>query len=623
MKTLIDERVIDIYKKKMNELECKEKFKLLQEYQKNQETIKTFNEITFQSAFLQKIFVDILGFTHRGNDISNANLLLEYKNPNSGEKVDAVLLDADKNVKVVIELKSLKSPYTDLIKKKRDGVTPLQQANKYLFQIENAEIGILSNFNDIIIFTKKEAFRQEFKLFDMQYDEFKEFYLLLKKSNIDNMLICNLENKSNLIDTQLDQAFYEKMVTLYNILKMNVPERFIDDLFLKFLSLLILEDRFEIDDKNIKSVNKVNETHLKKRTHWDSWKEWFRILKKDNKLNYVIFKNQSYFNLVKIPKKFFNLLENIAEYDLVSDDLDRMFFKLSENLYKETLILEDLDDVFEIYKGCGMVTDCRSIAFATKKSITMNDIWLNTYNELSTDDVEIQFTTSDKLISNRYIAGVETTHIYASNELVCELLLDVDIIKIYDSPFDYVQIIKNDITKKPNKKYLYLNDDLYPMDLSLRDYVPTIEEFNIYSQNINSEGIIGTELYELNKNGLYFLDHQSGNLTTEDDLLTDYSKIEIKDTMYKNILFYPPINELLSIFQKMNKLQDLVIPKLFIDCINQIDLYKSMNDDLEKLEEIYYSLGYEPYELKRRKSLINEIDYLKLRILRIVEDIHE
>ena len=139
MKTLVTPNVLKKFIDTISEEEYQEKWKILKEYQSEKKYVKKNSETTFQSEFLSRIFDKVLGYKSSVNyKLNEANLLVEHKNPNSGEKTDGAILDNHEEVKMVIELKSVKD--TDAIalrKKKRggsDGKTPLQQAAVYLFQ---------------------------------------------------------------------------------------------------------------------------------------------------------------------------------------------------------------------------------------------------------------------------------------------------------------------------------------------------------------------------------------------------------------------------------------------------------------------------------------------------------
>ena len=174
MRTLISSNVLNKFIDTIPESEYKSAWEKIEDYRSEANLIKSKSETTFQSEFLAKIFDDVLGYkTSAKHNLKSSNLLVEHKNPNNGEKTDGVIIDSDGEVKVVIELKSIKDTSATALRNKirggAVGKTPMQQAAVYLFQFPKSELAIVSNFDTVIVFNRKEAYTQEWSLFDMDY----------------------------------------------------------------------------------------------------------------------------------------------------------------------------------------------------------------------------------------------------------------------------------------------------------------------------------------------------------------------------------------------------------------------------------------------------------------------
>ena len=429
MKRLITPNILTKFKDTISEEKYQTVWKKIQSYQQDKDIIKTYTETSFQSEFLDKIFGDVLGYIPRTKSLKEANLIVEHKNPNSGEKVDGAILDKNNNVKIVIELKSVKDTTAkDLLKKKRggsDGSTPIQQGAKYLFQFPQSDLAVVSNFDTVIVFDRKEYFRQEFSLFDMDYEEFKEFYLILCSDSYWGGLTKMMINQSTTEEKEIDDEFFIKTKTLHKILHNKMKPEYADDLFNKFLALTILEDN------GILPTNLVNTIHSRKddfdhssSTHWAVWQDFFRNLKGNKKkrdfLNISdetaemdVWQDVSYLGRVKVPKSTLDLVTEIAQYDLWSIPLDRLFFEISRQI-NNPYDLIDADDQFQLYKN--IMTDYlnenlatagfQTLAFVNKQSISLDFPLVKLFNEISKEKIH-ENKKSNRVIMDKICDGAD------------------------------------------------------------------------------------------------------------------------------------------------------------------------------------------------------------------------
>jgi len=363
---LINNSILNKFKDTISEKEYQSAWSKLEDYQTQSNLIKLKNETEFQSEFLSKVFDNILGYKSSANhSLKETNLMVEHKNPTNGEKTDGVIVDKNGDVSIIIELKSVKDTTgVGLVKKirsKTEGKTPLQQAALYLFQFPNADLAVVSNFDTVIVFDRKEKFRQEFSLFDMNYETFKEFYLILNSESYWSGLTKMMIKQSTEQEKDIDDEFFLKVKTLHKMLSnaiKNTDDR--DDLFNKFLALVILEDSSVLPAKLVASIHNKKDDFTHKHNYWSMWTEFFKSMKmhKPGKelmginpsvAQLDVWQDVSYLGRVKVPKTVLDLVVEISKYDLFSMPLQKLFYTIAVNLdspYDEVLV----DNPFEFYK---------------------------------------------------------------------------------------------------------------------------------------------------------------------------------------------------------------------------------------------------------------------------------
>lgn len=123
-----------------------------------QNTIRQAKEESFQTQFLEELFVKCLGYTIYPN--LNYNLETEKKNERGSKKSDGALIFNDE-VRCVIELKGMNT--TDLKKVEI-------QAFSYLNNHKNCVYVITSNFQKVRFYIQNATDFIEFNLFELSFE---------------------------------------------------------------------------------------------------------------------------------------------------------------------------------------------------------------------------------------------------------------------------------------------------------------------------------------------------------------------------------------------------------------------------------------------------------------------
>jgi len=179
-----------------------------------QANIRQSKEEQFQEGFLRELFVKILGYTL--NPSPNYNLITEQKNETNAKKADGAILQ-DGDVIGVIELKDHKT--TDLSKIEN-------QAFGYKSQHPKCRYVIISNFEKLRLYLDNATSYREWDLFMMKEDDFKELYLCLAWTQIQQGMALLLKQESVSSEDQITNALYKdysqfKRELFADILKLN------------------------------------------------------------------------------------------------------------------------------------------------------------------------------------------------------------------------------------------------------------------------------------------------------------------------------------------------------------------------------------------------------------------
>ena len=183
-----------------------------------QANIQQSKEEQFQEGFLRELFVKVLGYTL--NPSPDFNLITEKKNETNSKKADgAILLDG--KVIGVIELKDHKT--TDLSKIET-------QAFGYKNQHKDTRLVIISNFEKLRLYIDNSVEYQEWSLFHLTEQDFRELYLCLAWSQVERGVVLQMKQESVSSEDQITKALYKdysqfKRVLFADILEQNpTPE---------------------------------------------------------------------------------------------------------------------------------------------------------------------------------------------------------------------------------------------------------------------------------------------------------------------------------------------------------------------------------------------------------------
>lgn len=160
------------------------------------ENIRLLKEENYQEGFLREIFVDVLGYTINPN--KNYNLTTEYKNETDSKKADGAILLDGKAIGV-IELKSTSTPYLESIR---------EQAFNYKNNQTNCRFVITSNFEKLRFYIDNATDWEEFNLFNLDFENFRKFYLYLSKDSIFNGITTKLKDESKLHEEDITSKLY-------------------------------------------------------------------------------------------------------------------------------------------------------------------------------------------------------------------------------------------------------------------------------------------------------------------------------------------------------------------------------------------------------------------------------
>lgn len=160
------------------------------------ENIRLLKEENYQEGFLREIFVDVLGYTINPN--KNYNLTTEFKNLTDSKKADGAILLDEKAIGV-IELKSTTTPNLESIR---------DQAFNYKNNQPNCRFVITSNFEKLRFYIDNATDWEEFNLFNLDFENFRNFYLYLSKDSILNGITIKIKDESKLHEEDITSKLY-------------------------------------------------------------------------------------------------------------------------------------------------------------------------------------------------------------------------------------------------------------------------------------------------------------------------------------------------------------------------------------------------------------------------------
>ena len=315
-----------------------------------QNTIRLAKEESFQTQFLEELFVKCLGYTIYPN--LNYNLETEKKNERGGKKSDGALIFNDE-VRCVIELKGMNT--ADLKKVEI-------QAFSYLNNHKNCVYVITSNFQKIRFYIQNTIDFIEFNLFELSFEDFQVLFTLLSKDSLEKDVPLTLQSKSISKEEEITKGFYKSYSSLktelFQNLTQNNPQFEKLELFKKsqklidrFLFLFFAEDRNLLPPNSVRLILddwKDLTERDEYRPLYDRFKKYFEYMNKGYKgkrydvfpYNGGLFREDDLLDTCKIDDKIlYHHTKKLSEYDFqVEVDVD-VLGKIFENS------LNEIDDI--------------------------------------------------------------------------------------------------------------------------------------------------------------------------------------------------------------------------------------------------------------------------------------
>ncbi len=218
---LFQKNIIRKFLKLLNEEQTQKAWDIYKAYFLNkeiQQNIQQSKEEQFQEGFLRELFVKVLGYTL--NPSPGFNLITEKKNETNSKKADGAILKEDKVIGV-IELKDHKT--TDLSKIET-------QAFGYKSQHKDTRLVVISNFEKLRLYIDNAVEYQEWSLFNLTEEGFRELYLCLAWQQVERGVALQIKEESVSSEDQITKALYQdysqfKRQLFADILKQNpTPE---------------------------------------------------------------------------------------------------------------------------------------------------------------------------------------------------------------------------------------------------------------------------------------------------------------------------------------------------------------------------------------------------------------
>jgi hypothetical protein len=196
---LFQKSVVNKYLNNLNPVNVEEAYKQFIQFYGDAErieNIRLLKEENYQEGFLREIFVDVLGYTINPN--KNYNLTTEFKNLTDSKKADGAILLDEKAI-CVIELKSTTTPNLESIR---------DQAFNYKNNQPNCRFVITSNFEKLRFYIDNATDWEEFNLFNLDFENFRKFFLYLSKDSIFNGITIKLKDESKLHEEDITGKLY-------------------------------------------------------------------------------------------------------------------------------------------------------------------------------------------------------------------------------------------------------------------------------------------------------------------------------------------------------------------------------------------------------------------------------
>ena len=162
-----------------------------------QENIRASKEEQFQEGFLRELFVKVFGYTL--NPTPDYNLITEQKNETDAKKADGAIL-RDGGVIGVIELKDHKTTDLSYVERQAFGYKNRHKDTRYV---------VISNFEKLRFYIDNAVEHEEWNLFMLTEEQFRELYFCLSWETLSADLPQKAKTESVSSEDQITQQLYK------------------------------------------------------------------------------------------------------------------------------------------------------------------------------------------------------------------------------------------------------------------------------------------------------------------------------------------------------------------------------------------------------------------------------
>ncbi|NIN47062.1 MAG: N-6 DNA methylase [Candidatus Aminicenantes bacterium] len=312
------------------------------------QSLKGLGEISIHGDFLIDIFSNVLGYKRVTENQEEWNLVHEKKTFTDASKADGALgfftPDSD-DIRVVIELKSLRTDLDARQQRQYGKISPVEQAFSYAHKSGKKCIWIIvSNYNELRFY--HEASSGEYEEFEVSKlsdpEEFRRFYYLLSAENLiskeGTSVIEALYKRNEADEESISKDFYsnykQMRIHLFEHMKQHNPDR--DEILLlektqkildRFIFVCFCEDTGLLPERIFRKIMTLARESfaLEENKIWKELKGLFRAIDKGlashgiNAFDGSIFAEDPELDSLIIDDEIFEELAKITDYDFESD----------------------------------------------------------------------------------------------------------------------------------------------------------------------------------------------------------------------------------------------------------------------------------------------------------------
>lgn len=394
---LFQKTILRQYALLQSEADIQEAFALYEAHFHNPQTraaLLTMKEEQLQESFLGILFGDILGYKMPVRSKEKPTLITEYKNPHNNKKVDGAIIHPQNNeVIAVIELKSAKTVDLDKV---------VSQAFDYRNSHNDCKYVIISNFRKLRLYIQSTSTFEEYDLFELDYEHFRNFYIVLKEGSLLKDLPAEMKERSIIHRQQITLEFYNhykqfKDILFYDLTGLNK----------KLPPLLLFEKAQRIADKIVFICFAQD-----------------RVLLPANYLNLIVGEHERYKQEGE-PKSLYNIL--VKHFGFInkgfkSDKYD--IFGYNGGLFEPDAVADDLEITDTVFSNYAL--NLAKYDFETDIDVNvLGHIFEHSLKESDAMQAQLASQTQGKPIkkdTKRKLDGIFYTPIYITDYIIQETL---------------------------------------------------------------------------------------------------------------------------------------------------------------------------------------------------------